>query len=79
MQILLNGSAIDVVDWSKRDYQTNLTTQSSGVNRLDILVENCGRVNYAEFGSSILNEQRKGVDSVCHKQAEHLLNDAPDY
>ena len=29
---------------------------------VDILVENMGRVNYAEFNSPILNDQRKGDD-----------------
>jgi hypothetical protein len=56
----LNGKPVDVVDWSKRNYETKLVTRSDGDNRLDLLVENCGRVNYAEFESSILNEQRKG-------------------
>ena len=30
---------------------------------LDILVENCGRVNYCGFNSSLLNDQRKGKQS----------------
>ena len=28
--------------------------------RLDVLVENMGRVNYAEFRTPVLNSQRKG-------------------
>lgn len=30
---------------------------------LDILVENCGRVNYCGFNSPLLNDQRKGKQS----------------
>jgi len=59
-QILLNSKIIDVVDWLKKNNETKITTDSSSNNRLDILVENCGRVNYADVDSPIFNEQRKG-------------------
>ena len=33
---------------------------------LDVLVENMGRVNYAEFKSPVLNSQRKGIQSMIY-------------
>ena len=56
----MNSKVIDVVDWLKKNHETKITTDGASNTRLDILVENCGRVNYADVDSPIFNEQRKG-------------------
>lgn len=58
---MLNGKELETVDSSKHDNVICLPTEP-GKNVLDILVENLGRVNYASFKSSILNEQHKGIN-----------------
>jgi len=64
LQVLVNGRQIDVVDWSTTGHVTelDLRPQGHGSVLLQIVVENCGRVNYADFNSSVLNNQRKGTD-----------------
>ena len=59
-QILLNGKEVEVVDWLETDHVIRLDA-GDGKNQLDILVENCGRVNYADFDSPLLNNQHKGL------------------
>lgn len=61
LQVMLNGKELETVDSSKHDNVICLPTEP-GRNVLDILVENLGRVNYASFKSSILNEQHKGIN-----------------
>lgn len=56
-QVYVNGLEEDIVDFTARNYTITLKQQSCD---LDILVENMGRVNYAEFNSTVLNNQRKG-------------------
>jgi len=58
-QVLVNGEAVETVDWTMHDHVIMLRSQP-GMNRIDLLVENCGRVNFADFDSSLLNSQRKG-------------------
>ena len=57
--MLLNGEEVETVDWTMHDHVIMLRAKS-GMNRIDVLVENCGRVNFADFESSLLNNQRKG-------------------
>lgn len=59
LQVMLNSKELETVDSSKLDNVICLPTEP-GKNVLDIMVENLGRVNYASFKSSILNEQHKG-------------------
>jgi len=58
---MLNGEEVATIDWTTtaRDHVIALRGKL-GMNRVDVLVENCGRVNYADFNSSLLNSQRKG-------------------
>lgn len=44
------------------DYGLKVRLEAEGDVVVDILVENMGRVNYADFNSPILNDQRKGAD-----------------
>jgi hypothetical protein len=62
--VLLNGKEIETVDWTKTDHVIHLNAQLTELKHLQILVENCGRVNYADFNSPILNSQRKGLRDV---------------
>jgi len=64
-QVLLNGEEVETVDWTKCDHVILLHAAKPGMNRIDVLVENCGRVNYADFNSSLLNNQRKGYFYRC--------------
>jgi len=57
--VLLNGEEVETVDWTRHDHVILLHSKP-GMNQIDILVENCGRVNYADFNSDLLNNQRKG-------------------
>jgi len=67
--VLLNGSEVETVDWTTSDHVVPLTAKP-GTNRVDVLVENCGRVNYADFESDLLNSQRKGLTEI-------LVDDKP--
>jgi len=58
--VLLNGTEVDTVDWTKHDHVV-LLHGKPGMNQIDVLVENCGRVNYADFDSSLLDSQHKGA------------------
>ncbi|CAH1790222.1 unnamed protein product [Owenia fusiformis] len=58
--VYLNGEQIDVLDCTVEDHVIPLEL-ASGENTLEILVENMGRVNYGDFQSPILNDQRKGL------------------
>lgn len=70
--VLLNYLEVETIDWSQRDHVTrldhrpssNTDPRPSGSNRLQILVENCGRVNYADFNSPVFNNQRKGLNQL---------------
>ena len=62
--MLLNGEELETVDWTMHDHVILLHSKP-GMNQIDILVENCGRVNYADFNSDLLNNQRKGHVVPC--------------
>ena len=62
MQVILNGAEIAVLDTDHLDQTVDIDCDGN-VNTLDLLVENMGRVNYAESGSPILNQQRKGIEN----------------
>ena len=66
--MLLNGEEVETVDWTRRDHVILLQAKP-GMNQIDVFVENCGRVNYADFDSNLLNNQRKG---------QQLLTREPD-
>lgn len=59
-QVFVNGEEKAVLDWLSTDKKINLGQISDG-SRLEILVENHGRVNYIEYGSNRFNEERKGI------------------
>jgi len=62
--VLLNGEEVETVDWTKPDHVVQLLHAKPGMNQVDVLVENCGRVNYADFASGLLNSQRKGLTEI---------------
>jgi len=62
-QVLLNGEPLETIDWTRHDHVVLLRAKT-GMNRIDVLVENCGRVNYANFDSDLLNNQHKGLSAV---------------
>lgn len=68
--ILLNGQEAAFVDRKCVDYGLKVRLETEGDVVVDILVENMGRVNYADFNSPILNDQRKGIGLI-------LINDKP--
>ena len=63
LQVLINGREVDSFDSRDPNHVTNLTL-TSDESQLDILVDNMGRVNYADYESPLLNEQRKGIMDV---------------
>jgi hypothetical protein len=60
LQVIINDVEVDVIHWTSKDHLTELPTHSPDGSTLDILVENLGRVNYADFKSPLLDMQRKG-------------------
>ncbi|XP_064611298.1 beta-galactosidase-1-like protein 2 [Liolophura sinensis] len=59
-QIFVDGKETAVLDCKVKDQEVDIRTSKDSFI-LDILVENLGRVNYCDFKTSILNEQRKGI------------------
>ena len=57
----LDGEEQEVVDFSKQNHVPAFVFPEDDASKLDVLVENMGRVNYAEFRSPVLNIQRKGL------------------
>lgn len=63
-QVFLDGTAVPggVIDWKSNSSAINLPVNTNKTTRrLDILVENHGRVNYGTEASAVLNSERKGI------------------
>jgi len=63
-QIFVDGVEKAVIDWTSTSENLTVALSPAGdqaTSKLDILVENHGRVNYATEASGILNNQRKGL------------------
>jgi len=56
---MLNGETVATVDWTMHDHVI-LLHPKPGMNQIDVLVENCGRVHYAQFNSTGFSKQHKG-------------------
>lgn len=62
VQVLLNGIEIRTLDWDTKTWTVEFPQHKmTDENRVDILVENCGRVNYVHQGYNKFNEERKGI------------------
>ena len=57
--MMVNGKVVSILEWKVADQVAEVP--GSGEVTLDVLVENLGRVNYADFQSPVLNNQRKGL------------------
>ena len=62
---MLNEKQVGTVDWLQKDSVTKIEGADEE-SMLDIMVENCGRVNYGDFQSPVLNSQRKGKLEIYH-------------
>lgn len=72
VQILVNGVEIKILDWTTKTWTVTLPQDKMvDENMLEILVENCGRVNYVHQGYNRFNEERKGISGAV------LLDDKP--
>ena len=61
IQIIVNGEVISVLDYKTPDQEVELTApEGESEIQLHILVENQGRVNYANYETSMMDSQRKG-------------------
>ena len=58
LQVYIDGRERAVLDATQQTPMINLGPLADA--RLDVIVENMGRVNYAEFRTPVLNSQRKG-------------------
>lgn len=64
LQVMVNGSEIESFDSRVSNHLVHLNLSQKD-NQLDILVDNMGRVNYSDYKSNLMNEQRKG-ESKCY-------------
>ena len=61
IQILVNGEVIAVLDHTVPDQEVELAApEGQSEIQLHIMVENQGRVNYTDYGTAVLNNQRRG-------------------
>ncbi|KAL3887320.1 hypothetical protein ACJMK2_027262 [Sinanodonta woodiana] len=75
-QVIINGKEISVLDWKSTENNLEINIPQdylSAENILDILVENHGRVNFAPFGTNILNTQRKGLSGDVELDGKPIL------
>ena len=70
----MNDDKVETVDWTTNDHVI-LLHGKPGMNQIDILVENCGRVNYADYNSTLLNSQRKGDISLLFTSVNERVID----
>ncbi|XP_060553818.1 beta-galactosidase-1-like protein 2 isoform X2 [Ruditapes philippinarum] len=74
-QIYIDGSEVAVIDWKSNNKTVKLQADGSkSERRLDILVENNGRVNYAKEETGILNSERKGVSGSVSIDGKAITN-----
>ncbi|KAK3586161.1 hypothetical protein CHS0354_017267 [Potamilus streckersoni] len=75
-QVFVNGKMVSTLDWKNTNLSMTLTEASLNQqeNRLDILVENHGRVNYVQAGYNYFNEERKGINGDVHLNGNTLKN-----
>ena len=61
IQIIVNEVVISVLDYKTPDKEVELTApEGESEIQLHILVENQGRVNYANYETPMMNNQRRG-------------------
>ena len=70
LQVYVDGQRRALVDFTDSSKTVQLGSFSDAT--LDILVENMGRVNYAEFRSPVLNMQRKGTRHTTNRTPTSL-------
>lgn len=71
--ILIDGKQAGVLEWLEENPSLKIDyAKESG--QLDVIVENLGRVNYADFESPVLNDQRKGLREPVLRDGTKLDN-----
>ncbi|XP_022334999.2 beta-galactosidase-1-like protein 2 [Crassostrea virginica] len=85
IEVLVDGNSVAILEGMVDNVNVNISLGKNNDTKpihkkrvLDILVENRGRVNYGIMGSTILNEQLKGLDNNCLLDGE-LLTDVDTY
>lgn len=69
-QVLYNGQEVALFNWLSGNKEVKIPTEKDGKGCLQIITENHGRINYTEFGSNLLNEQRKGLNGGVRTNGE---------
>lgn len=83
IEVFVDGNSVAILEGMVDNVNVNISrgrhtdTQPKG-RVLDILVENRGRVNYGIMGTTILDEQLKGLNNNCFLDGE-LLTDVEIY
>lgn len=83
IEVFVDGNSVAILEGMVDNVNVNISrgrhtdTQPKG-RVLDILVENRGRVNYGLMGTTILDEQLKGLNNNCFLDGE-LLTDVEIY
>lgn len=83
IEVFVDGNSVAILEGMVDNVNVNISrgryTDSQPKERvLDILVENRGRVNYGIMGTTILDEQLKGLNNNCFLDGE-LLTDVEIY
>ena len=77
-QVIVNNKVVSVLE-CKEENQVVSMPDVEGEVMLDILVENRGRVNYADYKSEALDDQRKGLTStwILFDLSPRVWSDSP--
>lgn len=79
IEVFVDGNSVAILEGMVDNVNVNISrgrhtdTQLKG-RVLDILVENRGRVNYGIMGTTILDEQLKGLNNNCFLDGELLID-----
>eukprot|EP00105_Crassostrea_gigas_P019972 XP_011438631.1 PREDICTED: beta-galactosidase-1-like protein 2 [Crassostrea gigas] len=79
IEVFVDGNSVAILEGMVDNVNVNISrgrhtdTQPKG-RVLDILVENRGRVNYGLMGTTILDEQLKGLNNNCFLDGEPLTD-----
>lgn len=79
IEVFVDGNSVAILEGMVDNVNVNISrgrhtdTQPKG-RVLDILVENRGRVNYGIMGTTILDEQLKGLNNNCFLDGELLID-----
>lgn len=79
IEVFVDGNSVAILEGMVDNVNVNISrgrhtdTQPKG-RVLDILVENRGRVNYGIMGTTILDEQLKGLNNNCFLDGEPLTD-----